>query len=76
MIPTTFHISISGSVLALYGATLSTITATAQVVWFMRDRARVKVTYQRNMELVGHPDPRYQGMTLTILRAVNAGDAR
>lgn len=73
VIPRIFHIEITGSTVAFYGAVLSTITATAQVISFLRDRARVKVTYQRNMELVGHPDPRYQGMTLTMLRAVNAG---
>jgi hypothetical protein len=68
-----FHISISGSMLALYGAVLSTLTATAQIISFFRDRANVKVTYQRNMELVGHPDPRYVNMTLTTLKAVNVG---
>jgi len=73
MIPTTFHISITSSTVALYGAVLSSITATAQVISFLRDRARVKVTYQRNMEIVEHLDPRYQDMPLTILRAVNAG---
>ena len=72
-IPTTFHLSVSGSVLALYGAVLSTVTASAQIVSFVRDRANVKVTYKRDMEIVGHPDPRYSGMTLTVLRAVNAG---
>jgi len=69
----TFQISISGSVLALYGALLSTLTATAQVFSFLRDRANVKVTYLRNRELVGHPDPRYLNMTLTTLTAANAG---
>jgi hypothetical protein len=69
----TFHITISGTVLALYGAVLATATAVVQVVSFIRDRVNVKVTYKRNMELVGHPDPRYHGMTLTILRAANAG---
>lgn len=73
MIAPTFNISISGSVLALYGAVLSTLTATAQIISFFRDRANVKVTYKRNMEMAGHPDPRYVGMTLTILRAANVG---
>jgi hypothetical protein len=57
--------------LALYGAVLSTLTATAQIVSFLRDRANVKVTYQRDMEMIG--DPSYKGMTLTILKAVNVG---
>jgi hypothetical protein len=69
----TFNISISGSMLALYGAVLSTLTASAQIISFLRDRANVKVTYTRNMEMLGHPDPRYVGMTLTVLRAANVG---
>jgi len=65
--------SINGNVVALYGAVLATLTATAQIISFFRDRADVKVTYQRNMELIGHPDPRYVNKTFTTLRAVNAG---
>lgn len=69
----TFNISISGSVLALYGAVLATITATAQIISFLRDRANVKVTYKRNMTIVGHPDASHGDVLFTILRAANAG---
>jgi hypothetical protein len=73
MFPKTVHIEITGSTVALYGAVLATITATAQVISFLRDRTSVKVTYQRNMEVIGHPDPRYQNMPLTMLKAANSG---
>ena len=66
-----FHINISGSVLALYGALVATATAIVQIVNFFRDRARIKVTVQQNMEMIGHPA--YAGVTLTMIRAVNVG---
>jgi hypothetical protein len=69
----TFNISISGSVLALYGAVLATVTATAQIVSFLRDRANVRVTYQRHMSIIGGSDPSYEGKLFTVVRAVNAG---
>jgi len=67
----TFHLSISGSVLAFYGAVLSTITATAQVIAHLRDRAHIKIRVQPNMETMG--DPQTDGMTFVIVTAVNAG---
>jgi hypothetical protein len=67
----TFNISISGSVLALYGAVLSTLTAAAQIVSFLRDRAKVKVTYQRHMSIIGGSG--YEDTLLTVVRAVNVG---
>ncbi|HKV79937.1 MAG TPA: hypothetical protein VJP02_17440 [Candidatus Sulfotelmatobacter sp.] len=67
----TFHFSISGSVLALYGAVLSTITATAQFFVHYRDRANIKIRVQPNMETMG--DPRTDGMTFTIVFVSNAG---
>lgn len=68
--PSIFHISVSGTVLAIYGAVLSTTTAVVQVVSFVRDKANIKVTYKRNMVA---DDPRYAGMVLTILKVVNVG---
>ena len=67
----TFHFSISGSVLALYGAVLSTITATAQIIAHYRDRANIKIRVQTDMETMG--DPRTDGMTFTIVNVTNAG---
>ena len=48
-------------------------TGIVQVVNFRRERARVKVTVQHDMEVVGHPNPGYANMTLTIVRAANSG---
>jgi hypothetical protein len=67
----TFHFSISGSVLALYGAVLSTITATAQIMAHYRDRANIKIRVQPDMETMG--DPRTDGVTFTIVNVSNAG---
>ena len=66
-----FHLSISGSLLALYGAVLSTITATAQIIAHMRDRAKITVTVRPNMRIYG--DPHSEGMTFTMVYVTNAG---
>src|SRR5882724_2956906 len=71
MVGPTFHITISGSVVAVYAAVISTITGLVQLSNFLRDRARVKVTVRHNMQIVG--DPRYDGKTLTIVRVINSG---
>ena len=56
------------AIIAVYGAVLSTIAIVRQLI---SDRVKVKLTVSRNMEMVG--DPRYGGMTLTILEATNVG---
>jgi peptidoglycan/LPS O-acetylase OafA/YrhL len=65
------HVTISGSVVAVYAAVVSTITGSVQLWHFFRDRARIKLTVQRNMEIVG--DPRYARKSLTIVRVANQG---
>jgi hypothetical protein len=68
----TFHISISGSVVAAYAAIFSTITAAAQLWNYARDRARIKVTARTNMQLMG--DSKYKaGQTLLIVTVANLG---
>ncbi len=67
----TFHLSISGSVVAAYAAVVSTITGTVQVFNYFRDRAHIIIRVQHDMEMMG--DPRYQGMSLTVMYVVNAG---
>jgi hypothetical protein len=67
----TIHFSISGTVLALYGAILSTITATAQIIAHYRERAKIKIRVSRNMETMGAPST--DGMTFTIVNVINAG---
>lgn len=54
------------AIIAIYGAVLSTITILRQV---LSDRAKIRITVNRNMQMVGHP--RYAGMTLTIVRVTN-----
>ncbi len=64
------HITISGSVVAVYAAIVSTITASVQLWHFFRDRSRIKLTVQRNMEIIGGPVHR---KGLTIIRVSNLG---
>jgi hypothetical protein len=71
LIPTTFNIHISGSVLAAYGAVLSTITAAVQVVSHLKDRVDVGIRVQHDMEMIG--DPRYDDLTLTMFFVSNRG---
>jgi hypothetical protein len=56
------------AIIAVYGAVLSTITILRQ---YFGDRVKVTLTVQKGMEMVG--DPRYHGMTLTILTVTNLG---
>ncbi len=68
----TIHIGISGSVLALYGALLSTATAIVQIMNHFRDRAKVILKVRKNMRWIG-AHPTYSGMTMVIITATNAG---
>ena len=54
------------AVIAIYGAVLSTIAIVKQ---FISDRVKVRFTVSKDMEMVG--DPRYHGLTLTILTLTN-----
>ncbi|HEX2661522.1 MAG TPA: hypothetical protein VHM93_01715 [Candidatus Acidoferrum sp.] len=72
MLTPTITIHISGSAIAIYGAVLSTITAGVQVVTHLKDRVRLRVHVQHNMETIGG-DPRYAQKKLTIMRVSNAG---
>lgn len=55
------------TLLAVYGAVLSTIAIVRQL---MGDRVKVKLTVVRDMAM---NDPRYHGMTLTMVRVTNIG---
>jgi hypothetical protein len=57
--------------IAIYGAVLSTITAISQILAYRRDRAHIKVSMARDMEVVGQPG--YEGVALAIITAVNTG---
>jgi hypothetical protein len=67
----TFHINVSGSVVAAYAAIVSTVTGVVQFFNYRRDRARIKVSVRHNQEMIF--DPRYSGKTLTIITVTNEG---
>jgi hypothetical protein len=67
----TFHLTISGSVVALYAAVVSTLTGMVQISNYFRDRANIRVTVQHQMEIYG--DPHYKDKTLTIVNVINRG---
>jgi hypothetical protein len=46
----TFQINISGSVIALYAAAVATVLAIFQIISFLRDRPKVKITVQSNAD--------------------------
>src|SRR6266852_6176083 len=71
MVQPHFTLTITASVVAWYAATLSTVTTVVQLAFFFRDRVRVKVKIQQNMESVG--DPASAGITLTIITVANEG---
>ena len=56
------------AVIAVYGAVLSTIAIIRQ---WGADRAKIKFSVKRNMKIVG--DPKYRGVTLTVLTVTNVG---
>lgn len=66
------HINISGTVLALYGALLSTATAIVQIMNHLRDRAKIVLKVRKNMKSLG-TGQRYNGITMVIITATNTG---
>jgi len=54
--------------IAAYRAVVSTIAVVKQ---FISERVRLKITVSPNMAL--HGDPRYEGMTLIVMKVVNQG---
>ncbi len=64
------HVTISGSVVAVYAAVVSTVTVSVQLWYFFRDRARIKLTVQLNMVIIGGPVHR---KGLTLVRVANRG---
>jgi hypothetical protein len=67
----TITLHISGNILAVYGAILSTLTGAVQVVTHFKDRVHLLIRMQHNMETVN--DPAHEGMTLTVMTVINAG---
>ncbi len=66
-----FTLTISANAVAWYAATVATLTASLQLANHLRDRVKVKVTFKRDMEIIG--DPVRAGMTFTLVRVVNTG---
>jgi hypothetical protein len=66
-----FTLSITASVVAWYAALVATLALCIQIGHFLRDRVKVKVRFQRNMEIMG--DPMRANIVFTHLEIVNAG---
>jgi hypothetical protein len=71
MIVTPATTNIPTLVVAIYAAAVSTIIAIVQAKSYRRDRVTIKITAHSNMQIIH--DPRYEGMTLTIVTVANAG---
>jgi hypothetical protein len=72
MCAASFRLNLSfTSILALYGAALSTLTAVIQLNSHFRDRAKVALTIRKNMTPIG--TGRDRGMKMVIITATNVG---
>jgi hypothetical protein len=69
-----FSLNITASVVSWYAAIVSTAIASVQIANYFRDRAKIRISFQRNMEMVNNPA--YKGMTLTFITIVNVGRRR
>lgn len=67
-----FQLVISAPAVAWYAATIATITALIQVSNYFRDRALIKITYQRDMQAINDPQLP-PDMIFVFVRAVNVG---
>jgi hypothetical protein len=67
----TFHITISGNVIAAYAAVVSTCTGIFQIFNYFRDRSKIKLSVRHNMQMFG--SPKYHDQTLTLVYVANHG---
>jgi hypothetical protein len=67
-----FHVTISASVVAAYAAVVATATATVQFSNYLRDRARIKLRVQHNMQIIGG-GPGVDATGLTMVYVMNSG---
>ena len=66
------EITISASIVAWYAAIVASIGAVIQTASYLRDRSRLKVAFQRDMQFVN--DPRHpDDMTFTVITITNIG---
>lgn len=66
-----FTLTITASAVAWYAAVLSTASTLIQTANYFRDRVRLKILFQKNMQMIG--DPHYADATLTIITVTNVG---
>lgn len=66
-----FTLTIGAPAVAWYAAIMSTVIAAVQTANYFRDRVGVKVSFQRDMEMVN--DAAHAGMTITVVTVVNTG---
>jgi len=66
-----FTLTITAGTVAWYAAIVSTVNSAIQFANYLRDRVRVKLTVQKNMETVN--DPVHDGMSLTMFKVTNTG---
>jgi hypothetical protein len=67
--PPNLHVTVSGNLLAWYGAIVATLTALVQLSNHFRDRAKVVLKALKNMQRIGDRSD----TTMTIITATNVG---
>lgn len=66
-----FTLEITASAVAWYAAIVATVSAAVELGNYFRERVNVRVSFQRNMEMVN--DLQHAGMILTLVAVVNTG---
>lgn len=66
-----FTLTITANAVAWYAAIVATVSAALQLANYLRDRVKIKISFRRDMEIMG--DPVRARMTFTIVRVVNTG---
>ncbi|HEY6351940.1 MAG TPA: hypothetical protein VI636_21300 [Candidatus Angelobacter sp.] len=63
------HMTISGTAVAIYAAVLSTLTAGIQIINYVRDRVRIRISVRPDMALFGDPSQ----TLFTMVDVANSG---
>jgi hypothetical protein len=68
-----FTLEVSASAVGWYGAVMATASLVVSLVNSFRDRARIKISCQRDMSVLGGPGPYDQSKTYFNVTVVNKG---
>jgi len=73
MVDQIFKIEISANAVAWYGAIVATLSALIALLNYWRDKARVKITYQKDIQIMGRQNVYDQTKTYFNITVINKG---